>query len=112
MATTELVGRRDAPARAALEWRIAQPFTVLVLLLIAVPLAHARPRQGRYARLVPAILLYLVYFNLLGVARVWVAQGRLAWLWWVPGLFALGGLMLVWHRYGRHVNLFRRRHAD
>lgn len=109
--TAALLRRGDAPARAALEWRIAQPFTVLVLLLIAVPLAHTRPRQGRYARLVPAILVYLVYFNLLGVARVWVAQQRVAWLWWVPGLFAAGGLVLLWYRYGRHGNLFGRRRA-
>lgn len=104
LSTAALAARSDPAARAALQWRIAQPFAVLVLLLIAVPLAHVRPRQGRYARLVPAILVYLVYFNLLGVARVWVAQGTapaIPGLWWVPGLAALGGVMLLWLRFGR-----------
>lgn len=106
LSTAALFARSDPAARAALQWRIAQPFAVLVLLLIAVPLAHARPRQGRYVRLVPAILVYLVYFNLLGVARVWVAQGAapvIPGVWWVPGAAALGGLLLLWLRFGRRL---------
>ncbi len=110
MPTSELAARDDAASRAALDWRIAQPLTVLVLLLIAVPLAHTRPRQGRYARLVPAILIYVVYYNLLGVARIWSAEGRLP-LWWVLVLTAAGGGVLIWWHYGRHGKSARRRHA-
>jgi lipopolysaccharide export system permease protein len=114
--TAALAGRDDLKARAALEWRIAQPITALVLLLIAVPLAHARPGRGRYARLVPAILIYILYFNLLGVARVWTADGKLPWLWWVPAVFAAGGLAFLWWHYGRHKRIAgriaRRRNAD
>ncbi|MGH8161190.1 MAG: LptF/LptG family permease, partial [Gammaproteobacteria bacterium] len=110
MPTAELVTRGDPQARAALDWRIAQPLTVLVLLLIAVPLAHTRPRRGRYARLVPAILIYIVYYNLLGVARIWSAEGRLP-LWWVPALAAAGGLALIWWHYGRRGKPAGRRHA-
>lgn len=105
--TSALLARDDAGARAAFEWRIAQPLTVLVLLLIAVPLAHSRPRSGRYARLVPAILIYIVYFNLLGVARVWAGKGHLA-LWWVPALAAAVGFVLLWRQYGRRRGKSRR----
>lgn len=101
--TATLLARSDSAARAALQWRLVQPLTVLVLILLALPLAHARPGQGRFARLVPAILVYLVYFNLLGVARVWVAQAEaplLPGVWSVPVLFALGALLLVWKRFG------------
>jgi lipopolysaccharide export system permease protein len=100
MTIPELLAQGDASARAALAWRMAQPFTVLILILIAVPLAHTRPRRGRYARLVPAILVFIVYFNLLGVARVWMGRGHLP-LWWVPALGALVGAMLLWRQYGR-----------
>lgn len=100
MSIPELLARGEAPARAALAWRMAQPFTVLILILIAVPLAHTRPRRGRYARLVPAILFFIVYFNLLGVARVWMAGGHLP-LWWVPVLGALVGGILLWRQFGR-----------
>jgi lipopolysaccharide export system permease protein len=114
LSTAELARRGGPASRAALQWRLAQPLTVLVLLLLALPLAHTRPRQGRFARLVPAILVYLVYFNLLGVARVWVAQGQfpvLPGVWLVPILFALGGLVLMRQRFGRRPAPWRGRHA-
>ncbi|HEX5314470.1 MAG TPA: LPS export ABC transporter permease LptF [Gammaproteobacteria bacterium] len=104
--TAQLSARDDPVARATLQWRLVQPFTVLVLLLIAVPLAHIRPRQGRFARLVPAILVYLVYFNLLGVVRVWVGEGTiplLPGLWLVPLVFALGGIGLIYLRFARRL---------
>lgn len=104
MSTARLSRLAEPGARATLQWRLVQPLTVLLLMLIAVPLAHMRPRQGRYARLVPAILVYLIYFNLLGVARIWVSHGEVPatpGVWWVPAL-ALGfGLLLLWQRYGR-----------
>lgn len=112
--TVKLLARHDAAARAALEWRLVQPITVLVLILLALPLAHMRPGQGRYARLVPAILVYLVYFNLLGVSRAWVAQGAapaLPGIWAVPLLFAAGGLLLAWRRFGRRFASYGYRRA-
>jgi len=104
MATSVLMTHTEPGARATLQWRLVQPLTVLLLLLIAVPLAHMRPRQGRYARLVPAILVYLIYFNLLGVARIWVAHGEVdpqLGVWWVPALALLFGVLLLWQRFGR-----------
>ena len=47
----------------------------LVLTLIAVPLSRLRPRQGRYARVGFAIVVYFVYSNLLSASKVWVEKG-------------------------------------
>jgi lipopolysaccharide export system permease protein len=70
----------------------------LVLTLIAVPLSRLRPRQGRYARVGFAIVVYFVYSNLLSAAKVWVEKGDLppaVGVWWVH-VAALGlGLYLV-----------------
>ncbi|HYW77604.1 MAG TPA: LPS export ABC transporter permease LptF [Gammaproteobacteria bacterium] len=116
MSTAVLLSSPEPGARATLEWRLLQPFTALLLMLIAVPLAHMRPRQGRYARLVPAILVYLVYFNLLGVARIWAAQpgwGYRVGLWWVPAAALIFGLILLKQRFGsRRVRAQGMRHAD
>jgi lipopolysaccharide export system permease protein len=116
MSTAVLLRSAEPAARATLEWRLVQPFTALLLVLIAVPLAHMRPRQGRYARLVPAILVYLVYFNLLGVGRIWASQsGWGAWvgLWWVPAAALIFGLVLLKLRFGsRRVRDRAMRHAD
>ena len=63
--------------------------TVVSLLLLAVPLSRSTPRQGRYGRLVIAILLFVIYYNLLGTAKVWVGDGSVPpviGLWWVPAL--------------------------
>jgi lipopolysaccharide export system permease protein len=72
--------------RAEYHWRVALPCMALVLALIAVPIARLRPRQGRYARVGFAILIYFVYVNLSWAGRVWIERGRIPeWLglWWV-----------------------------
>ena len=48
------------------------------------------PRQGRYNNLIAGILLYIIYANLLGAAKVWLEQEQISpWLgvWWVHLLF-------------------------
>jgi lipopolysaccharide export system permease protein len=72
------------------------PIMAFVLALLAVPLSHLRPRQGRYARIGLAILLYFLYSNLLSAAKIWLARGAVPavlGLWWVHA--ALVGLALI-----------------
>lgn len=68
------------------------PAAAIILALLAVPLSRMNPRQGRYARVFSAILIYAVYYNLLGVTKSWVARGKLAPL---PGLALVHGAMLL-----------------
>jgi lipopolysaccharide export system permease protein len=94
----ELLGS-DAPSDVAqLQYRISTPLMALVLTLIAVPLSRLRPRQGRYARVGFAIVVYYVYSSLLYAAKVWLEKGELSpaiGVWWVHAV-ALGlGLYLV-----------------
>lgn len=91
--------RFNKPAMAELQWRISIPLAVLLLAFLAIPLSRIRPRQGRYAKFLPAIIIFIIYFNLLMLARGWVGSGRLpVWLgmWWVHGLLLLLGL--AFHR--------------
>ena len=104
----------DRAQRAEYQWRIALPIMALVLALIAVPIARLRPRQGRYARVGYAILIYFVYFNLLSAGKVWVARGAVPeWLglWWVHfaiGLFAAAILFVPrWLQRARYVRRAR-----
>ncbi len=90
--TMELVGSGDRERMAELQWRLAVPFSVIPLALLAVPLSRTSPRQGRYARLFSAILIYIIYANMLGVARTWLERGETPLhlgLWWVHGLMLL-----------------------
>lgn len=66
---------------AELQWRSSAVMMTIILSLMAINLAKAAPRQGRYAGFFPAILLYIVYSNLLGVTRAWVSKDVIApWL--------------------------------
>lgn len=88
----------DARQRAELQWRIGLPVMGVVLALCAVPLARLRPRQGRYARVWLAVLLFALYANLATAVRAWMERGALSpvlGLWYVHALFAAFGAALV-----------------
>lgn len=81
-----LANYRDPTYAAEFQWRAALPISVLLMAFLAVPLSRVRPRQGRFVKLVPAILIYLVYANMLYVARSWVSQGTVSiefGMWWI-----------------------------
>jgi lipopolysaccharide export system permease protein len=57
-------------------WRIGLPIMALGLVLIAIPLAYVNPRLGNYTAMFYAVLIYLMYSNLLNLSQNYVAQGR------------------------------------
>jgi lipopolysaccharide export system permease protein len=63
-----------------------------VLALFAIPLGRTESRRGRSARVFVAILIYIVYRNLLGVARSWVQDGTLPAM---PGLWLIHGIAIA-----------------
>lgn len=90
-----LLGSDDPRRRGELHWRIAWVLNVLLLGLVAVPLARLRPRQGRHARVPWAVLLFAVYAGLLSAGRSMLERGDVppAWgLWWVHAAV----LLFVW----------------
>ena len=83
---------------AEFHWRIAFPIMALVLAGIAVPLARLRPRQGRYARIGYAVLIFFVYINLAIAGRQGLARGAIPqWLglWWVHAAVVLLALAIL-----------------
>ncbi len=82
-------------------WRINVPIILIVLGLLAVPLSYVSPRQGRYGRIGQALLVFVVYLNLLGFSKGAMERGSLPlWLnfWWVHLLFISLTLMLLKQR--------------
>ena len=95
--TRELIGSDNPRYQAELQWRLSIPLLVFVVTLLAVPLARVNPRQGRFLKLLPAILLYMAYLALLIGARGQLDKGKIPQdlgLWWVHVLFLLIGLVL------------------
>jgi lipopolysaccharide export system permease protein len=83
--------------QAALQWRIAMPLMVLIATLLAVPLSYTNPRQGRYFKMLPAILIYLFYLAFLLNANSKVMKGQLdpnIGLWSVHAVFFLMALII------------------
>ena len=68
--------RHDRPAQAELGWRLSMPFTVLLSLLLALPLSEVNPRQGRWLRLFPAVLVFASLVVVLISIKPQVAKGK------------------------------------
>jgi lipopolysaccharide export system permease protein len=99
--TRELWGTGAASDVAQLQSRTSSPLMALVLTLVAVPLSRLRPRQGRYARVGFAIIVYFVYSNLLSAAKTWVEKGDLPpviGMWWVHAAILTLGLYLLYRQ--------------
>jgi len=89
--TSELLHSYSNPTYAAeFQWRCSIPISVMLLALLAVIFSRVAPRRGRYAMLLPGILVYIIYMNLLFLARHFVEQKTISidlGLWWVHGGF-------------------------
>ena len=112
LATRELLRSTDGVWRAELHWRIGWVVNVIVLGLLAVPLARLRPGQGRHARLPWAVLLFALYAGLLTTGRLMLERGDMPaelGLWWVHAVvIALG---VTWLQFPRWTAAWRRRYA-
>ena len=87
--------------RIELHWRIAVPVVLLVLALLAVPLAYIAPRQGRYGKVGVALLVFIVYLNLIAFTRTKLEDGIIPPalnFWWVHLLFLMLTLALIYRR--------------
>src|SRR5436853_622132 len=96
--TASLIDSGDPDARAELHSRIAMPLMCAVLALLAVPLSRLRPRQGRYARVWVAVVIFFLYVNLITVGKVWIARGaipEILGLWWTHAVVVLVALGVI-----------------
>jgi lipopolysaccharide export system permease protein len=96
--TGRLLASRDRASEAELQWRLALPVMCIVLALVAVPLSRLRPRQGRYARLWVAVVLYLLYSNLVALGRSWIEHGTVPaalGLWWTHAVVIAAAALIV-----------------
>jgi lipopolysaccharide export system permease protein len=92
MTTPELWNSHTMWDISELEWRIGLPISAAVLALLAIPLGYVNPRAGRSLNLILAIVLYMLYSNMISVTNTWVGQGKLS-----PGigLWGIHAVMLI-----------------
>ena len=75
--TQALIGNPKDSAQAELHWRISLIVCVPLLTLIVIPLSAVNPRQGRFAKMGPALLIYMVYFLALSASKSAIEDGTL-----------------------------------
>ena len=97
-------------AQGELGYRLALPWLMIIAPMLAVPLAQVRPRQGRWLRLFPAVLLFVSCA--LGVISLKNAVGKgsvsvWAYAWLIVGFMGLA-LYLNWGSRVQHRLRFRR----
>jgi lipopolysaccharide export system permease protein len=103
VASADLISMNSNEAIAEWHWRIAIPLSIPLLTLIAVPLSRVNPRQGKFGRLLPALLLYLGYYSLLIIARSALEDGKIPavlGMWWLHASALLLGAVLIMRNRG------------
>ena len=83
-----------------LHWRLGLPISALLLAILAIPLSYVNPRAGRSLNLILAIVLYMLYNNMISVTNTWVGQEKIspdAGLWGIhAGMLTI--IMLMFYR--------------
>ena len=100
---------------AELQWRISQPISLLLLGMLAVPLARTLPRQGKYTKLAMGIAIYFLYGNAVGVMQTFVERGQInttIGIWPVHVLMTLIVVSLLYFQSVGRVPKLRKRNAQ
>lgn len=100
--------RTQRLAATELQWRIALPLSALILTLLGTPLSRIKPKHGRYAKIAAAALCYIIYANLLFLARAWLKKGFLVpivGMWWAHGIMLLFAIFLLTRQNKRNFKL-------
>ncbi|OTH00461.1 MULTISPECIES: LPS export ABC transporter permease LptF [Acinetobacter] len=91
--------RADPVVASELGWRIFVPFSIVVALALAVALSEVSPRQGRYLKLFPALLIFASLIVALMAVKTRVSKDEMG----------IGAYPLVLVVYGVAAALFSRK---
>jgi len=84
-----------------LHWRLGMIIIIPIIALMAIPLSRTNPREGRLNRLIPGLIVCLIYIMSLAAARSGLENGaipRVFGLWWVHGVaLAFVASLYRWH---------------
>jgi lipopolysaccharide export system permease protein len=103
MSTPALLMLHRAAGDGELTWRFGLIWACLNMVLAGLSLAAGNARRNSSWNLVYALLVFIVYFNLLSLSQTWVAQGKLGGLQalaMVHGGLMAGALGVIWWRDG------------
>lgn len=97
--TAKLLANTQKPeVKAELGYRFTMPWLIIIAAMLATPLAQVRPRQGRWLRLLPSVLIFASCAISIISLRTAIGKERIseyAYIWLIVG-FIVFALLLNW----------------
>ena len=109
--TAKLLAHTQKPeVKAELGYRFTMPWLIIIAAMLATPLAQVRPRQGRWLRLLPSVLIFASCAISIISLRTAIGKERIseyAYIWLIVGFIAFA-LLLNWQSRVVHRVRYRR----
>lgn len=109
--TAKLLANTQKPeVKAELGYRFTMPWLIIIAAMLATPLAQVRPRQGRWLRLLPSVLIFASCAISIISLRTAIAKESIseyAYIWLMLGFIAFA-LLLNWQSRVVHRVRYRR----
>ena len=109
--TAKLLANTQKPeVKAELGYRFTMPWLIIIAAMLATPLAQVRPRQGRWLRLLPSVLIFASCAISIISLRTAIGKERIseyAYIWLIVGFIAFA-LLLNWQSRVVHRVRYRR----
>lgn len=113
--TAKLLAHTQKPeVKAELGYRFTMPWLIIIAAMLATPLAQVRPRQGRWLRLLPSVLIFASCAISIISLRTAIGKERIseyAYIWLIVGFIAFA-LLLNWQSRVVHRVRYRRQSSQ
>lgn len=86
--------------RLEFQWRIASPIACILLVFLAIPLSFTNPRAGRSLNIIFAVLIFIIYNNLLAIMNTFIMLKSKCGNWFLANssYFLLAAIYLTYRR--------------
>ena len=113
LGTMELIRQPTLAHQGELVWRLGLLFGAANLTLLGIGTSATNPRRASNWNLLFALLVFVIYYNLLNLSQAWVASGRASMAGSLVGLhasaFILATLVIWWRDHASVIRLWPRR---
>jgi lipopolysaccharide export system permease protein len=90
--------------RLELQWRVASPISCILLVFLAIPLSFTNPRAGRSLNIIFAVLIFIIYNNLLAIMNTLITLKKVSvtiGFWPIHLIFLF---LAIYFTYRRSIN--------
>ena len=86
-----LANAQDPVIQSELGWRIFAPFSIVLALMLAIALCEVNPRQGRYLKLFPALLIFASLIVAMMAIKTRISKDEVG-IWAYPAVLVVYGV--------------------